>query len=99
MAWMYSMEQWQKLYVWKVSNVQRSAMLVGSTNKIARRGKHSCCVQEDPWNSIGAGFLTGGFLQLRTGPRSALQSAVFGGVLLVNPPKIPDRVAAEAQHL
>ena len=48
--------------------------------------------QEDPWNSIGAGFLTGGFLQLRTGPRSALQSAVFGGVLLVrhflfSPPK------------
>lgn len=38
--------------------------------------------KEDPWNSIGAGFLTGGFLQLRTGPRSAAQSAVFGGVLL-----------------
>ena len=40
-------------------------------------------MQEDPWNSIAAGFLTGGFLQLRTGPRSAAQSAVFGGVLLV----------------
>ena len=38
--------------------------------------------KEDPWNSIAAGFLTGGFLQLRAGPRSALQSAVFGGVLL-----------------
>lgn len=38
--------------------------------------------KEDPWNSIAAGFLTGGFLQLRTGPRSAAQSAVFGGVLL-----------------
>lgn len=39
--------------------------------------------KEDPWNSISAGFLTGGFLQLRTGPRSAAKSAVFGGVLLV----------------
>ena len=38
--------------------------------------------KEDPWNMIAAGFLTGGFLQLRAGPRSALQSAVFGGVLL-----------------
>lgn len=38
--------------------------------------------KEDPWNSIAAGFLTGGFLQLRAGPRSALQSAIFGGVLL-----------------
>lgn len=42
-------------------------------------------MQEDPWNSISAGFLTGGFLQLRTGPRSAAKSAVFGGVLLVSP--------------
>ena len=46
-------------------------------------------MQEDPWNSITAGFLTGGFLQLRTGPRSAAKSAVFGGVLLVTPPPPP----------
>lgn len=38
--------------------------------------------KEDPWNSIASGFLTGGFLQLRQGPRAALSSAVFGGVLL-----------------
>lgn len=38
--------------------------------------------KEDPWNSIAAGALTGGFLQLRTGPRSAARSAAFGGVLL-----------------
>lgn len=38
--------------------------------------------KEDPWNSIAAGALTGGFLQLRTGPRSAAKSAAFGGVLL-----------------
>eukprot|EP00955_Chlamydomonas_euryale_P027367 288520-Chlamydomonas_euryale.AAC.2 len=40
-------------------------------------------VQEDPWNAIGAGALTGGFLQLRSGFRSAAKSAAFGGVLLV----------------
>ena len=39
--------------------------------------------KEDPWNSIAAGALTGGFLQLRTGLNSAAKSAVFGGVLLV----------------
>ena len=39
-------------------------------------------VQEDPWNSIAAGALTGGFLQLRTGPASAARAAAFGGVLL-----------------
>ncbi|GAB4822801.1 hypothetical protein N2152v2_009847 [Parachlorella kessleri] len=38
--------------------------------------------KEDPWNSIAAGALTGGFLQLRTGLNSAAKSAVFGGVLL-----------------
>lgn len=38
--------------------------------------------KEDPWNSIAAGALTGGFLQLRTGPKSAARSAAFGGVLL-----------------
>lgn len=38
--------------------------------------------KEDPWNSIAAGALTGGFLQLRTGARSAARSAAFGGVLL-----------------
>ena len=41
-------------------------------------------LQEDPWNSIAAGALTGGFLQLRTGPRSAARSAAFGGILLVS---------------
>ena len=38
--------------------------------------------QEDPWNSIAAGAMTGGFLSLRTGMRSAAKSAAFGGVLL-----------------
>lgn len=38
--------------------------------------------KEDPWNSIAAGALTGGFLSLRTGARSAAKSAAFGGVLL-----------------
>jgi import inner membrane translocase subunit TIM17 len=38
--------------------------------------------KEDPWNAIGAGALTGGFLQLRSGFKSAAKSAAFGGVLL-----------------
>lgn len=38
--------------------------------------------KEDPWNSIAAGALTGGFLQLRTGLPSAARSAAFGGILL-----------------
>lgn len=38
--------------------------------------------KEDPWNAISAGALTGGFLHLRTGLRSAAKSAAFGGVLL-----------------
>uniref|UniRef100_A0A0C9QMH1 TSA: Wollemia nobilis Ref_Wollemi_Transcript_22223_1287 transcribed RNA sequence n=1 Tax=Wollemia nobilis TaxID=56998 RepID=A0A0C9QMH1_9CONI len=38
--------------------------------------------KEDPWNSIGAGAATGGFLQMRQGLRSATRSAIFGGVLL-----------------
>ena len=41
-------------------------------------------LQEDPWNSIAAGALTGGFLQLRMGAKSAARSAAFGGVLLVS---------------
>ena len=39
-------------------------------------------MQEDPWNAIASGALTGGFLQLRHGMASAGRSAVFGGVLL-----------------
>ena len=37
---------------------------------------------EDPINSISAGFLTGGALAIRSGPRVALGSAMFGGVIL-----------------
>lgn len=42
----------------------------------------SNCAAEDPWNSIAAAALTGGVLQLRTGLRSAMKSAAFGGILL-----------------
>eukprot|EP00803_Ostreobium_quekettii_P004660 evm.model.scf_1683EXC.10 EVM.evm.TU.scf_1683EXC.10 scf_1683EXC:26534-30752(-) len=38
--------------------------------------------KEDPWNSIGAGALTGGVIQLRSGLKAAGRSAAFGGVLL-----------------
>jgi import inner membrane translocase subunit TIM17 len=53
---------------------------------IALHDHLTCCVlltQEDPWNAIWAGALTGGFLQLRHGLKSAAQSAAFGGFLLV----------------
>lgn len=38
--------------------------------------------KEDPWNSIASGFLTGGVLQIRHGPASALRHAMMGGVIL-----------------
>ncbi len=54
--------------------------------------------QEDPFNAIIAGTLTGGFLQLRSGLRPAFRSAVFGGVLLVSgapaPPAPPQLLHA-----
>jgi hypothetical protein len=43
----------------------------------------AAALQEDPFNAIMAGALTGGFLQLRSGLRPAFRSAVFGGALLV----------------
>lgn len=38
--------------------------------------------QDDMWNSIAAGTLTGGTLAIRQGPRQAAGAAVFGGVIL-----------------
>ncbi|KAK9697592.1 hypothetical protein RND81_08G047300 [Saponaria officinalis] len=38
--------------------------------------------KEDPWNSIAAGALTGGFLQMRQVVRAAGRSATVGAVLL-----------------
>ncbi len=52
---------------------------------------NSSIAQEDPWNAIGAGALTGGFLQLRSGFKSAAKSAAFGGILLV-------RICASTVH-
>eukprot|EP00041_Stephanoeca_diplocostata_P029885 m.890763 g.890763 ORF g.890763 m.890763 type:complete len:215 (-) comp23652_c1_seq15:168-812(-) len=37
---------------------------------------------DDPYNAIASGFLTGGTLAIRNGPRAALVSATFGGVIL-----------------
>ncbi len=58
-------------------------------------------LQEDPWNSIAAGALTGGFLQLRTGPRSAARSAAFGGILLVGHAEADDHsnIVSIALHM
>ncbi|ODN73161.1 hypothetical protein L202_07727 [Cryptococcus amylolentus CBS 6039] len=38
--------------------------------------------KEDPWNAIMAGFLTGGSLAIRSGPKAALGGAVGCGILL-----------------
>lgn len=38
--------------------------------------------KEDPWNAIIAGFLTGGSLAIRSGPKSMFGSAVGTGILL-----------------
>ena len=38
--------------------------------------------QDDPWNAIAAGFITGGILQIRSGPQSAFKNACIGGVML-----------------
>jgi hypothetical protein len=38
--------------------------------------------KEDPWNSISAGAVTGGFLSLRAGMKFGSRSAIFDGVLL-----------------
>jgi hypothetical protein len=38
--------------------------------------------KEDPWDSIGVGAATRGFLSLRAGMKSASRSAILGGVML-----------------
>ena len=38
--------------------------------------------QDDPWNAIAAGFITGGVLQFRSGPQSAFKNACAGGIML-----------------
>ena len=37
---------------------------------------------DDPLNAIIAGFVTGGVLQIRSGPQSAFKNACIGGVFL-----------------
>lgn len=38
--------------------------------------------KEDYWNSIIAGFMTGGSLAIRAGPKTALGSGIMCGILL-----------------
>lgn len=38
--------------------------------------------KEDPWNAIMSGFLTGGVLAIRAGPKVAGKNALAGGVIL-----------------
>jgi import inner membrane translocase subunit TIM17 len=37
---------------------------------------------DDPWNAIVAGFVTGGLLQIRSGPQAAFKQACIGGLML-----------------
>ncbi|KAF8912478.1 hypothetical protein CPB85DRAFT_1220045 [Mucidula mucida] len=41
-----------------------------------------CRQREDPWNDVISGFMTGGSLALRGGPREAFASAVACGFLV-----------------
>lgn len=53
-------------------------------------GLFACCdctltairQKEDPWNSIASGFVTGGVLAARAGPKQMASAAMVGGVLL-----------------
>ena len=38
--------------------------------------------QEDAWNAITSGALTGGVLAIRSGPKAAMRNAIAGGVIL-----------------
>ncbi|KAJ1030001.1 hypothetical protein NDA16_000914 [Ustilago loliicola] len=38
--------------------------------------------KEDPWNAIIAGFMTGGGLAIRSGPKTAIGSGIMCGILL-----------------
>ncbi|KAF7360657.1 Mitochondrial import inner membrane translocase subunit TIM17 [Mycena venus] len=38
--------------------------------------------KEDPWNAVASGFMTGGCLALRSGPKGTLQSAMACGILV-----------------
>jgi hypothetical protein len=69
----------------KHARVEYRIKLIRSTGEVGGSQNSTLfCLQEDPWNSIAAGALTGGFLQLRTGLRSSAKSAAFGGALLVS---------------
>ena len=37
---------------------------------------------DDPYNAVAAGFITGGILQIRSGPQSAFKNACIGGIML-----------------
>lgn len=38
--------------------------------------------KEDSWNAIIAGFMTGGSLAIRSGPKTAIGSGIMCGILL-----------------
>ena len=38
--------------------------------------------QDDPFNAVISGFLTGGILAFRSGPQAAFKNAMIGGIML-----------------
>lgn len=48
----------------------------------ANQSIHSLQKQEDPWNAISAGFLTGGSLAVRGGVKAARNSAIMCAIFL-----------------
>ena len=40
--------------------------------------------QEDPYNAIASGAITGGLLAIRSGPSAMWKSALVGGIILVS---------------
>ncbi|KAI0295844.1 hypothetical protein B0F90DRAFT_1669977 [Multifurca ochricompacta] len=68
-------------------NSPRGERLAGSISTIKARapvtgGNFGVRQKEDAWNAIISGFMTGGCLAARSGPKAAFGSAVACGILL-----------------
>ena len=62
--------------------VQRPRSCTHSRWKLRCLGRQYIRKQDDHWNAIASGFLTGGVLAARGGWKAASRNAVVGGVLL-----------------
>ncbi|KAJ7045464.1 Tim17-domain-containing protein [Mycena alexandri] len=76
-------------FVGAISSMKARAPVVGGNFGVwgGMFSTFDCAVKgfrkkEDAWNAIISGFMTGGCLALRSGPKGAFQSAVACGILL-----------------